>query len=290
MTAFYNSDLPRAPKAWSKHERNFQVAFLVFSGLTVLVGTVAIIGTGGVASLWLRNPVMWCVTVALCAGVRRLRMPPPWVAAMMIVAVALSILVGPNQAGVHRWIAVGSVQLNVAALVMPSAILLADRGIRLNGQPKYAVAALGMAAMLAWQPDMSQLIALIAAAVMWAVAQRKFRSLRWIIPVALVTLLICAGRPDPLDSVPHVEGVFHLAAEVSPILALCGWACLLLTSLSPLVLANDVNKRPAAVGLAAYFLVCGFACLYGAFPVPLAGYGISFILGWLVGATALVMK
>ncbi|MYM73822.1 hypothetical protein GTP56_16650 [Duganella sp. FT134W] len=290
MTAFYNSDVSVAPRVWSKDERNFQVAFVVFSGLTVLAGTVAIIGTGGVASLWLRNPVMWCVTVALCAGVRKLRMPPPWVAATMIVALALSILVGPNQSGVHRWLAVGSVQLNVAALVMPSAILLADRGIRMHEQQRYAVAALGMAAMLAWQPDISQLMALIAAAVVWAVAQRRYRSLRWIVPVALVTLLISVGRPDPLDSVPHVEGIFHLAAEVSPILAFCGGACLLLTSLSPLVLANDVNKRPAAAGLAAYFLVSGFAYLYGAFPVPLAGYGISFILGWLIGATALVMK
>ncbi|MEV4779957.1 hypothetical protein [Burkholderia sp. LMU1-1-1.1] len=290
MTSFYQSDVSIAPRAWSKHAFHFQVAFVVFSGLTVLTGAMAIAATGGAASLWLRNPVMWCVTVALCAGVRRLRMPPAWVATVMIAALALSILVGPNQAGVHRWLAVGPVQLNVAALIMPSAILLMDRGIRRNGQPGYALAALGAAAMLAWQPDMSQLTALIAAAVMWTVAQRRLRSLIVIVPIALLALLICAGRPDPLDSVPHVEGIFHLAAEVSPMLPFFGGTCLLLTSLSPLAFANDVDKRPAAAGLAAYFLVSGFAWLYGAFPVPLAGYGISFILGWLIGATALVMK
>ncbi len=274
----------------SKHERNFLLAFVVLSGLTVLAGTVAIMATGGAASLWLRNPVMWGVTVALCAGLRRLSMPPPSIVAVMIAALALSILVGPSQSGVHRWLAVGSVQLNVAALVMPCAILLIDRGIRMTGHPSYAIAVLVMAAMLAWQPDMSQLTALIAAVAIWVVAQRRLQLLLWVVPMALLTLLICAVRPDPLESVPHVEGIFHLAAEVSPILALCGGLCLLLTSLSPLVLADDMSKRPAAAGLAAYFLVSGFAWMYGAFPVPLAGYGISFILGWLIGATALVMK
>jgi len=290
MTIFYRPGVSITPSTWSKYERNFQLAFVVFSGITVLVGTLAIIATGGVASLWLRNPVMWGMAVVLCAGLRKRRMPPPKVAVAMIAALALSILVGPSQAGVHRWLAVGSVQVNVAALVMPCAILLIDRGIRIAGQPGYAIAAAVVALVLAWQPDMSQLTALIAAAVMWAVAQRRLRSLVWIGVMAVITLLICANRPDPLESVPHVEGIFHLAAEVSPILAFCGGICLLLTALSPLALTNDVNKRPAAIGLAAYFLVSGFACLYGAFPVPLAGYGISFILGWLIGATFLVMR
>ncbi|EEF25601.1 conserved hypothetical protein, partial [Ricinus communis] len=248
MTAFSHLD---GSSAWSTQERHFQIAFVVCSGLTVLAGTMAIIATGAGASLWLRNPVMWGATVALCAGLRRFRMPPPWLLAVMIAALALSILVGPNQSGVHRWLAVGHVQLNIAALIMPSAIVLMARGRRMNGQPGYALAALGMAAMLAWQPDMSQLTALIAAAVMWAVAQRRSRALAWIAPAALLALLICANRPDPLDAVPHVEGIFRLAAEVSPILAWCGAACLLLTSLSPLAVANDVNKRPAAVALSA---------------------------------------
>ncbi|NYE61197.1 hypothetical protein FHW58_002349 [Duganella sp. 1224] len=287
MTAFPNPD---GSKACSSQERRFQLMFVVCSGLTVLAGTVAIIATGAGPSLWLRNPVMWCVTVALCARLRRWRMPPPWLLVVMIAALALSILVGPHQSGVHRWLAVGPVLLNIAALIMPAAIVLMDRGCRMHGRPGYALAALAMAAMLAWQPDMSQLTGLIAAAVMWALAQRRWRSLVWIAPVALLALLICASRPDPLAAVPHVEGIFQLAADVSPLLALGGGLCLLLTSLSPLAVANDVNQRPAAVALSAYFLVSGFAWLYGAFPVPLAGYGISFILGWLIGATTLLIQ
>lgn len=279
-----------APPAWSRQERNFQLVFVVFSGLTVLSGTVAIMSTGGAPGLWLRNPVMWAVTLVFCAGLRRLRMPPPSLIAGMVAALALSLVVGPNLAGVHRWLAVGPVQLNVAALLMPLALLLADRGFRSAMQPWYALAVMAMAGILAWQPDMSQLSALIAALVMWALARRSVQSLWWILPIALLAVLFCALRPDPLASVPHVEGIFQLAGEVSLLLAAGGGICLLLTALSPLLLASDVNRRPAALGLAAYFLVSGFAWLYGAFPVPLAGYGISFILGWLIGATALLMS
>lgn len=279
-----------APGSWSKQERAFQVVFAVFSGLTVFSGAVAIMATGGAPGLWLRNPVMWVLALLLCVGLRRLRMPPPWVIVALVAVLALSLLVGPGQEGVHRWLALGPIQLNVAALVVPFALLLADRGVRPAAQPRYAIAVLAMAGILAWQPDMSQLGALIAALLVWAVARRSVQSLLWILPIAVLVLFACASRPDPLEPVPHVEGILHLAAEVSPMLALCSAICLLLTALSPLILASDVNKRPAAAGLAAYFLVSGFAWLYGAFPVPLAGYGISFILGWLIGATALLME
>lgn len=272
-----------------RQERNFQLAFVVFSGLTVLSGAVAIMATGGAPGLWLRNPVMWAVTLLMCAFLRRLRMPPPWLIAGVVAALALSLLIGPNQAGVHRWLAVGPVQLNVAALLMPLALLLADRGVRSAMRRRYALAVLAMVAILAWQPDMSQLGAAIAALVVWAVARRSVQSLWWILPIALLAVSVCALRPDPLESVPHVEGILQLAGEVSPLLAFCGGMCLLLTALSPLLLASDVERRPAALGLAAYFLVSGFAWLFGAFPVPLAGYGISFVLGWLIGATALLM-
>lgn len=161
---------------WSRQERHFQLAFVVCSGLTVLSGAVAIMATGGAPGLWLHNPVMWGVTLVLCMGLRRLRLPPPWVAIVMVAVLALS-LVGPGQAGVHRWLAVGPVQLNVAALVTPFALILADRGVRQATRPIYAIAVLAIAAILAWQPDMSQLSALIAALVTRAIARRSVRSL-----------------------------------------------------------------------------------------------------------------
>nr|WP_314543613.1 hypothetical protein [uncultured Massilia sp.] len=265
------------------------VAFIVFSLLTVLLGAAAMTATDASTGLWLRNPLAWIVALALCAGLYRLRMPPAWTLGLLAAVLALSLF-APGQAGVHRWIGIGPVQLNVAALVTPFALVLADRVVRQDGRSAYAIAIAAMAGILAWQPDMSQLGALVAALLVWARVQRDGRALRWIVPIALALLLVCASRPDPLDAVTYVEGILDLAASVSPMLALACGLCLLLTCLSPLALARDVDRRPVAAALAAYFVVSGFAWLFGAFPVPLAGYGLSFILGWMVGATALLMK
>lgn len=265
------------------------VTFIVFSLLAVLLGAAAIAATDAAPGLWLRNPLAWIVALALCAGLRRLRMQPAWTLGLLAVVLALTLF-APGQAGVHRWLGIGPVQLNVAALVMPFALVLADRVVRRDGRRAHAIAIAVMACILAWQPDISQLVALVAALLVWAGVRRDTRALRWIVPFALAALLVCASRPDPLDAVPYVEGILHLAASVSPMLALgCGLS-LLLACLSPLALAGDVDRRPAAAALGAYFLVSGFAWLLGAFPVPLAGYGLSFVLGWMVGATALVMK
>lgn len=277
------------PTASARYERNFIVAFTLFSLLAVLLGAAAMAATDAAPGLWLRNPLAWIVALALCAGLRRLRLPPAWALVVFTAVLALTLF-APGQAGVHRWIGIGPVQFNVAALVTPFALVLADRVVRRDGRRAYAIAIAVMAGILAWQPDMSQLVALVAALLVWAGVRRDGRALRWIVPVALAALLVCASRPDPLDVVPYVEGILHLAASVSPMLALgCGLS-LLLACLSPLALAGDVDRRPAAAALAAYFVVSGFAWLFGAFPVPLAGYGLSFIVGWMVGATALVMK
>ena len=51
-------------------------------------------------------------------------------------------------------------------------------------------------------------------------------------------------------------------------------------ALSPLLLRKS---SPAALALTAYFAATSLAVLLGAYPVPLAGYGLSFVIGWWLG-------
>jgi len=274
---------------FTRDERVFQRWFVVLSAVTVLLGTVAMVATGASSGLWLRNPACWVVALAMCAGLVRLRLPPAWVPGMLVVVLAGS-LVGPGQDGVHRWLGIGPVQVNVAALIMPFVVVLAARRARHKHYVPYAVSMLAMAAILARQPDMSQLGALVAALLLWAAVQRKMRALVCMVPIAVAILVACAGVPDPLAPVPYVEKILDLAWSVSPALALFCGVSLLLTSLSPLILAGDTERRPGAVALSAYFVVSGVAWLFGFFPVPLAGYGLGFVLGWMFGAAALVAR
>lgn len=78
-------------------------------------------------------------------------------------------------------------------------------------------------------------------------------------------------RPDPLQSVPEVEGIIGLALTVSPLLAMFCIASL-----------------AAAIALFTCFLVCALMPLLGAFPVPLVGMGMSPILGYWLGIGTLI--
>lgn len=277
---------PTVAAVAATRERLFACAFIACSGLAVMIGAAAMSAAGAGPGLWLRNPAAWIVMLPACAGLVRLRRLPRWPIGVVLAVLALSFA-GPGQAGVHRWIGIGPVQINAAALVLPLALVLALQAPL--PRRRLAVVMVAMAGLLAWQPDLSQLAALVAALLAWAAVRRDVRALAWIVPLALAALLVCARRPDPLDAVPYVEGILHLAWAVSPPLAVAAGACLLLTALSPLLLAGDAGRRPAAVALAVYFAVSGAAWLFGAFPVPLAGYGLSFVIGWGIGGAGLLI-
>lgn len=275
---------PCAETASVTQAHRYALGYLVFSGLSVACGAAVMMAAGLNRGLWLRNPVAWIVALAAWRVLARRARLPAWTLGVLVAILAATFL-GTGQQGVHRWIGFGAVQMNAAALVLPLALAWAGRG----GHAGFAAWMAAAAIILAWQPDLSQLGALLAALLAWAAMRRDTRALLWIVPTVVLALILCALRPDPLQPVAHVEGIFQLAWTVSPLFAVAAGASLLLTALSPLVLAADAGRRPQAVALSTYFLVSSLAWCWGAFPVPLLGYGISYVIGWSIGGAALLM-
>lgn len=265
---------------------SFAIAFGVLSFVAVALGALTMQQAGLSAGLWLRNPVAWLIGGGLCFGLSRVRLP-----LLPLLVVALVLLgfcfIFPGQDGVHRWLAFGPVQLNAAALILPL-VLTATRPHRPS--PQWLIGLGLIAACLAWQPDRSQLLAFGVAALVLIAQVYGPRALLWAAPVAALALGLCLWRPDPLLPVAHVEGVIHMAAAQSPLLAAALMAALALTALSPLWLWPDESRRPEAFALSLYFALSAGAWLYGAYPVPLAGYGLSFVLGWWLGVAGLFAK
>jgi hypothetical protein len=170
---------------------------------------------------------------------------------------------------------------NSKAYIAGSAPAFARTQIRL------AIACFGLiAALLALQPDISQLAGFALAAVILCTARFGARGGAVSFILAAAALVLCLSRPDPLAPVPHVEGIVFLAWSQSPALAIALAMALTATALSPL-LAWRTPQRWPAVALAAYFTTTAAAFLFGAYPVPLAGYGLSFVLGWWLAAGVL---
>jgi cell division protein FtsW (lipid II flippase) len=258
--------------------------FAAASLLTIGLGAAVMSRNGIDPGLWARNPIAWLVAGALAIFLARRGWLTGLASPLALIVIAFS-LIGPEQEGVHRWIGAGPVQLNAAALVLPLAIAAFMRERWWLAVGSFAI----IAGILAWQPDISQLAAFAIAGVVLCAARFGGAGAIGSILVAAAAVTFCLMRPDPLEPVPHVEGIIFLAFTETPVIATGMSVSLALASLSPLLLLPIPTARPAALALAAYFAATSLTFLVGAYPVPLAGYGLSFVIGWWIGFAALTV-
>lgn len=237
-------------------------------------------------AIWIRNPIAWLVAGAIAIFLARRDWLGGWAVPAALAVIALTFL-GPEQEGVHRWLGLGPIQLNGAALVLPLAIVTFERA-------NTAVAAIGfllIAALLAWQPDVSQLAGFAVAGIVLAFARFRWAGAGLSIVAAAIALAVCLSRPDPLEPVAHVEGIFALAWSQSPLIAIAMGLSLAAAVLSTLIIWL---ARPRGVttplALAAYLATTALAPLFGTYPVPLAGYGLSFVIGWWLTLGSLCLR
>lgn len=259
--------------------------FTAASLLTIGLGAIVMSRHDIDPGIYVRNPIAWLVAAIVAMVLARRGWLVGFAAPFATIVIALSFL-GPEQQDVHRWLGAGPIQFNAAALVLPLAIAAFMRERWWLAAPCLVL----IAGLLAWQPDISQLAAFgLAAAILGAS--------RFGLPGAIITPILAAAavavcvffRTDPLEPVAHVEGIVFLAFSETPIIATGMTVSLGLAALSPLLLWPIPSARPAALALAAYFSATSLAFLLGAYPVPLAGYGLSFVMGWWLGFAALVI-
>jgi hypothetical protein len=267
---------------WRRIARSVLV-FMVASLLTVVFGAVAMAQADVPLGIWIRNPVAWLVAMIVSIALTFRGLLTGWTAPAALAIVAISYL-GPEQGGVHRWLALGPFQFNAAALVLPLAIAVFLRERIAMAAPCFALIAFA----LAWQPDISQLAGLSLAAIILAFARFAWKGAAIALIVAVGAIVLCLSRPDPLAPIPHVEGIFLLAWSQSPLLAIAMRAALAATVISPLLMWRAAGRANwAALALSAYFAATALAPALGAYPVPLAGYGMSFVIGWVLAFLAL---
>lgn len=258
--------------------RRFLAGFALLSLLAVAIGCAVAAANGVPAGLWARNVGAWVVGAAVAWLIGRRTTRLSWFLLAAPVGIAAT-LAHPGLQGVHRWVAIGPLRLNAAAILVPAAAValavLAGRGW------SWLAAAVTLA-LLVMQPDASQATA-FGAAMLVILASLRAPVMARAGGAAAVVLGVAAAwlRPDPLAPVPEVEGIIGLAAGAAPVAV----ASLAVTALIPLLMAG--RTRAPALALAACLAATALAPALGAFPVPLVGMGVSPILGFWLGAGAL---
>lgn len=262
------------------------VIFSVASLVAIAAGCVAMAESGVAPSSWLRSVVAWIVGGGLAWLLVRFAEPrsASTRAVLLATAALIATLFAPAIEGVNRWLDIGPLHINAAALCLPAAIVgLAT--VRIS-KPMGLVIALLIATILLAQPDASQLTSFaVAASILVA---RSTLAPRWKTFALLIAAVFAIGgwrRPDTLQPVADVEQIFAMCVAVSPILAFLAGLALAAAALAPLARSSPPGHpaRDAAVALSAYFVTVSIVPFFGWFPVPLVALGMSFPVGWWLG-------
>lgn len=278
------------PRRQLANPRPARLPYLLAPVPALMVGVLTMRMSGVPAGVWGQNIAAWAVGTLVCLALWRTRSRSRsggwrWfdlVAVLTLGALAATLL-APGMERVHRWVALGPVRLHVASVLLPL-LLVAMQGLsQARGWWISTVAAVGVALMLLLQPDAAQATAFAAAAVvlLLPLAGRDPPRLVCLVSLPLLAALTWLRR-DPLAPVPHVEGIVHLAAGLG-----AGWAVAAVVSLLvlplPFFLAARGAGTHAGLALGVYVTITVLAAFVGNFPVPVMGYGVSPIIGYLVG-------
>jgi hypothetical protein len=272
------------PSPADGHGRRFLPGFGLLSLLTVAAGCAIAAAHGVGTGSWARNLVAWGVGAAAAWAIAK--RPGVLPAFLLAAPVALAgTLLNAPQDGVHRWIDLGPLHVNAAAVLLPAAVVALAAVAERRWSWLAAAATLGL---LVVQPDASQATAFGAGMIVVLASLRAGAALRAGGIAATVLAVVAAWlRPDPLLPVPEVEEIVGVAWAWSPLVAVVAVVLLAATVLWPLRRAAPDGPRTAALALTACCAVAAVAPALGAFPVPLVGVGMSPVLGFWLGAGAL---
>lgn len=205
--------------------------------------------------------------LAVALARRDVRTMAPIVAAAGIALTAATLLT-PGLEGVHRWLG----PLQIAPLAAPWVLFaLATGRPGVCGPLAVALQAIHLA-----QPDAGQATAFGVPAVLLLLSGPGPRPARlWAALAVAAASALAWTRPAPLDAVAHVEGIFALAVQWSPVTAFAAPLALLLLAIGPLAALD----RRTGSAMALYLTGAIAVTASGAYPVPVLGFGAAHVVG-----------
>lgn len=260
----------------------------------VLVGTI-IMDTYGVSlAICLQNLLCYVIGSGLLSAYLsveiKFRPEQRYLIAFFNIVLLGSCFLFEGIEGVHRWIHIGPLALNVGFISIPVLLIVIYKMADHQNSNASNILILVIAAILCLQPDASMLSAFSIALVPFYYTNNKngFWKYSWI----LLLSLSCISwlNLDNLEPVPYVEDILMLAVQQS-IIYLLGCVISLVIMLIPFFKRDlSAHDKRISVSLGLFFLVLILSTLLGNFPVPLIGYGISPIVGYLLSVSYVEKK
>ncbi|QLY81261.1 FtsW/RodA/SpoVE family cell cycle protein [Clostridium intestinale] len=193
--------------------------------------------------------------------------------------------VNPGIDGVHRWISIGIIKFNVSMIVLPILIIELWKLSKIKGLSFTIVVTIVISILLLIQPDASELTAFAIPMMVMLYAKTDKKVLRsFIVGILSILIIISWVFLDNLPPVSYVEGILSLLANMGLIWLILGVLSLIILPV-PFILFPPKHLKLPSTCLGLYFMLVLISTLFGNFPVPLMGYGISPIISYFISIT-----
>ena len=246
----------------------------------VLLGVFAMIAGHEPPVRWGLQIAAWLLFALAAWLLRRFAVRvPAYIWGILFLILQAATLFGHGADGVRRWLDLGMISINASMLVLPALLVVL---CRMKTPYPFMICT---AAVMCFQPDLSQLAAFCAGALplVWRRGAKRI----WQAGTTLCFCIlagICLFIPADIPPAPYSEGILTMLGNISAIWMAAGWAALLII---PLFFGYGYCKKKSLplLCLAFYYLVTILFVLNGSYPVPFMGFGLSPIAGyWLAYA------
>lgn len=205
----------------------------------------------------------------------------------ILISVLFFILtfMNPGMNGVHRWVAIGIIKLNVSMIVLPIIIIALWKVLQIKELWFAIVITMAISVLLFIQPDASQLTGFaIPMMIMLCSKTNKKVLCSFIVGIFSILIILSWVFLDSLTAVAYVERIVSLLANMGLIWLTLGIISLVILPM-PFILFSPKNLKLPSICVGLYFIIILISTLFGNFPVPLMGYGISPIIGYFISIT-----
>lgn len=256
---------------------------------SILIGSLAMYINGVSTFIWSQNIFGLLIAVLLSDLVlRKTKIIDNVFTIPITMLLLLLTFLDLGLEGVHRWVTIGSIRFYIASIVLPILIMGLWRILKTTNWWIPALITIGVSLVLALQPDASQTTAFIIpmAVILFSKANNSYY--RYSV-LGFLTLIIIFSwiYLDNLPPVAYVEEIVGMVANMGIVWFAFGIASLVILPL-PFFLLPPRNAKVLSICLGIYFIIVLISTIFGSFPVPIMGYGISPILGYFIAIAWLI--
>lgn len=256
----------------------------------IILGIFTMYHTNISSSIWLQNLAAFIV-VSVVSYFILIKKKLPNRNSLIVVLISIILLaltfLNPGISKVHRYLSIGPINLNIGSIVLPVLLIELERLLRVKNWWLVVLLSLGIIVILFFQPDASKVAAFSIASLVF-LSKHITKKLQYIILSIPILLSILAWFfLDKLPPVDYVEGILLMTQEIGTVLFILAVLSLLMLPL-PFFLFKARGNQSISISLGIYYSVVLLSTIFGNFPVPLLGYGVSPIIGYSIAITWLI--